>query len=285
MGQILKAEQWLRKKGRAAAFRNAITFVDPDNVYIDEEVEIGDGTEIWPNVHIIGEETKPAIGRKCKIGPGVIITDCQIGDGVKIGPAAKLKRTVVGDRTKIPHDCYFADATIGEETNIGYNSGTSNFDGWEKLRTVIGPRCFIGTFVDFIAPITIGAECYIASRPRLSIKVPTPPHCFVFEEIHFKGDKDRVGRPHITWKKNCSFKVPDHWKWIWTHKPIDPERMKTFFDILSRSNTDYTQWLNTPSQALSGDKPREVIKKHGEEDLAMILALAKIDLNIPEHRD
>lgn len=279
MGRIYNAEKWQTKKFWREFFRGRwrwpeVTFIDPTNTYLDAQTTIGKKTTIWPDVYIIGKEQKPVIGNGCEIGPMVVITDCEIGDNVYIGPKATIKLCRVGDRVKIPHDCYLARTAIGEETNIGYNTGTSDFDGFEKHAVTIDARCFIGTFVDIIAPVTIGEECFIASRTRFSTTAAIPPHSFVFEETRLKNNGGRVGRPHVAWKTNCSFKLPGYWKWIWTREPIDPAKMQEFFSLIADLIPDYPTWLKTPQPELRGDKPKDVIKKRGEEGLARVLRLA-----------
>ena len=272
MGRIYNAESWQKRKFWKEFFIGRwrwpkIDFIDPVNTYLDEYTKIGKDTKIWPNVYVIGKENKPTIGNGCEIGPMVVITDCEVGDNVYIGPEAIVKLCRVGDRVKIPHSCYLARAYIGPETNIGDNTTTSDFDGFEKYTITIGPRCFIGTFVDIIAPMVIGEESFIASRTRLSTKAEIPPHSFVFEEVRNK-------RTHIVWKKDCSFKLPGYWKWIWTQKPISPVLMQELFDILQSRFENYAQWLNTPHPELAGDKPRNLIKKRGEEGVEEVKSLA-----------
>ena len=56
-------------------------FVHPSS-YIDEQVEIGEGTKIWYYCHI---QTGARIGRNCTLGQNVNIANhVRIGDGVKI---------------------------------------------------------------------------------------------------------------------------------------------------------------------------------------------------------
>src|SRR3989338_1173314 len=106
MGKIYNADQWQKRKFWREIFIGRwrwpeITFIDPVNTYLDAQAIIGKKTTIWPCVFIIGEEQKPVIGDKCKIGPIVVITDCEIGNDVYIGPKAALKLCKIGDRVKI----------------------------------------------------------------------------------------------------------------------------------------------------------------------------------------
>lgn len=247
--------------------KKEIIFVDPENTYIEKGVKIGRGTRFEPGTYLYG--TKTIIGANCKIGPLVVITDSWLGNDIAVGPLAVLKRCTILSGTKIPHECYLGDARIGNEVNIGAGTKTSNMDGFEKNKTEIGSRCFIGTFVDFIAPITIGEECFVASRTKISSKTVIPSHSFVSEETSPNG------RTRIVVKTNCSFKLPGHWKWLWTQKPINPILMQELFDVLQSRFEDYAQWLNAPQAELAGDKPRNFIKKRGEEGVKKVKSLAE----------
>ena len=240
---------------------NKPIFENPYEVKIDEEVEIGAKTIIKLNVTLEGATE---IGKGCRLGPNVTLTDCRIGDRVLIGHGAQLKRCIIDDGVKIPHVSYLGDTEIGEDTNVGYDTGTSNFDGVKKNRTVIGARCFIGTFVDIIAPVAIGDESYVASRTRLSSKIPIPPHSFIYEEV-------RNGFARTVWRENCSFKSPHHWIWLWTKVAIDPKLMTHFFSKLKGGLGDYKEWLATPHPQLSNREPRNFVKEYGESGIWRII--------------
>lgn len=239
---------------------NKPVFKNPDMVEIEEGVEIGAKTIIKSSVALEG---KTIIGKECCIGPCVSITDCIIGNGVIVGHGAQLKRCTIGNHVKIPHVCYLGDTTIGDGSNIGYNVGTSNFDGVTKNQVTIGPRCFIGTFVDFISPVILGEECFVTSRARVATKEPIPPHSFVAEEI-------RNGRSVTTWKENCSFKSPHHWLWLWTKTPVDPKSMAHFFGTLKANLGDYKEWLETPHSGLNYTEPRNIVKEYGDAGVSAV---------------
>ncbi|HET6386571.1 MAG TPA: acyltransferase [Armatimonadota bacterium] len=60
-------------------------FVHPSS-YVDEDVEIGDGTTIWHFSHIC---SGARLGERCKIGQNVVI-----GPGVQIGSNVKIQNNV-----------------------------------------------------------------------------------------------------------------------------------------------------------------------------------------------
>ena len=49
---------------------------------------------------------------------------------------------------------------------------TANYDGKEKLRTVIGDRAFVGCNTNFIAPVSAGAGSIIAAGTTVTDDVP-----------------------------------------------------------------------------------------------------------------
>jgi bifunctional UDP-N-acetylglucosamine pyrophosphorylase/glucosamine-1-phosphate N-acetyltransferase len=181
-----------------------VTLVDPSSVYIDHGVTVGPDTVIHPCNTLLG---KTDIGRDCVIEPGCLIKDCKLGDGVRVllgsrldsatvddgasvGPMAHLrpearigksarignfvevKKTVVGERSKAAHLTYLGDSTIGRDVNIGCGTITCNYDGKKKHPTIIGDGCFVGSDVQFIAPVEIGEESLIGAGSTITRDVP-----------------------------------------------------------------------------------------------------------------
>jgi bifunctional UDP-N-acetylglucosamine pyrophosphorylase/glucosamine-1-phosphate N-acetyltransferase len=171
-----------------------VTVVDPDSTYIDKGVKIGVDTIILPSSIVSGITD---IGEDCIIGPGVRISDSQIGDrvhirdsyvvssevgtettvgpfanlrpgsivgkNVKIGDFVELKKATLEDAVSAGHFTYLGDVTVGSGTNIGAGTITCNYDGEKKHQTVIGANSFIGSNSTLVAPVTIGESAYIAA--------------------------------------------------------------------------------------------------------------------------
>ncbi|MFH0821290.1 MAG: bifunctional UDP-N-acetylglucosamine diphosphorylase/glucosamine-1-phosphate N-acetyltransferase GlmU [Pseudomonadota bacterium] len=183
---------------------SGVTLWDPDTVYIDYGVTVGADTVIHPGVTLCGNVT---IGSECIIEPGVLIKDSTISDRVKVllgsridssfidagtqvGPMAhvrpesrigrnarignfvEVKKTVVGDGTKASHLTYLGDSTIGRDANIGCGTITCNYDGVKKHPTIIGDRCFVGSDVQFVAPVEIGEGSLIGAGSTITRDVP-----------------------------------------------------------------------------------------------------------------
>ena len=178
-------------------------FPDPEAVYIDPAVTVGEGTVLLPGTILRG---RTVIGRNCEIGPNSMVRDCAVGDDVlvnasqcnesvigshsKVGPFAyirpgctvgadtkvgdfvELKNSVVGDGTKISHLTYVGDSDVGRGVNLGCGTVTVNYDGAAKFRTVVGDRAFVGCNSNLIAPVKIGAGAYVAAGSTVTDDVP-----------------------------------------------------------------------------------------------------------------
>lgn len=149
---------------------NGVTIEDTNNTYIYDDVEIGVDTVIHPNTTI---KSGVVIGENCEIGPNAYIREgCKIADNVKIGSFVEIKKATIGEGTKVPHLSYMGDCEIGSKTNIGCGTITCNYDGFKKSKTVIGSNAFVGSNVNFIAPVTVGDNTLIAAGSTITDDVP-----------------------------------------------------------------------------------------------------------------
>ena len=181
-----------------------VTLIDPQATYIDETVQIGPDTLIYPGVVLEGGTT---IGAGCVIYPhcriansqlrervtvldGSIILESEIGDECVIGPYAhlrpqsrlkakakvgnfcELKKAVIGEGSKVPHLAYIGDTVMGERVNIGAGTITCNYDGFAKHETVIEDDVFVGSNTNLIAPLTVGKGAIIAAGSTVTEAVP-----------------------------------------------------------------------------------------------------------------
>lgn len=184
--------------------QNGVTILDPDNLYLDENVTVESDTTIYPNVFL---QENTIIGKGCTIFPGVrisnsklednciikdntLITDSIVGAESVIGPMAQLrpgtellgqnkignfveiKKTIIGKGSKASHLTYLGDAELGADVNIGCGTITCNYDGVNKHKTVIGDRVFVGSDVQLIAPITIGNDALLAAGSTITKNIP-----------------------------------------------------------------------------------------------------------------
>ena len=149
---------------------NGVTIEDTNNTYIYDDVEIGMDTVIHPNTTI---KSGVKIGENCEIGPNAYIREgCELANNVKIGSFVEIKKAKIGEGTKVPHLSYMGDCEIGSKTNIGCGTITCNYDGFKKSKTIIGDNAFIGSNVNFIAPVTIGDNVLVAAGSTITDDVP-----------------------------------------------------------------------------------------------------------------
>lgn len=201
--ELADAEQRARRRIAERHMLNGVTILDPASTFIDFDVAIGQDTVVYPGSLLLGKTT---IGADCTIGPGARIRDSvvhdgarvhdstveesEVGPGTDVGPYSHLrpgarlaggvhvgnfveiKNSTIGARTAIGHVSYLGDATIGERVNIGAGAITSNYDGREKHRTVIGDEAFIGVDTILRAPVEVGPGAYTGAGAFVNRDVP-----------------------------------------------------------------------------------------------------------------
>ncbi|MBF1131680.1 MAG: UDP-N-acetylglucosamine diphosphorylase [[Eubacterium] sulci] len=180
-----------------------VDIFDIDNVYIDEEVRIGEGTVIGPCVRLEGSTV---IGKNCKIEQNSRIANATIGDDVsidnsvildssvgsntsvgpfayirpgstigeacKVGDFVEVKNASMGNGSKSAHLTYIGDADIGENVNLGCGVVFVNYDGKNKHRSTVGDGCFIGCNVNLVSPVDVGDGAYIAAGSTVTKDIP-----------------------------------------------------------------------------------------------------------------
>ncbi len=192
--QLSQAEKAMRRRINETMMRGGVTLIDPENTYIEADVEIGRDTVIYPNNFIgkgsrIGEECvlfpgsrieNSEIGNRCEIQASVVL-EARVGSETKIGPNAYLRpQSVIGDRvrigdfvevknstigngSKVSHLTYVGDAEMGENCNVGCGTVFVNYDGANKHHTRVGDHVFIGCNTNLVAPVNIGNNAFIAA--------------------------------------------------------------------------------------------------------------------------
>ncbi len=202
--QLSQVESVQRKILLERLMIRGVTIRDPETVYVDADVNVGKDSTILPNTMILGD-TK--IGTGCVVGPGSTIKDsvigndcrvnnsciersvvnenveigpyshiregCTIGSNAHIGNFVEMKETVFGEFSAAGHFSYLGDADISARVNIGAGTVTCNFDGENKLKTVIGEGAFIGCDTMLIAPVEIGAQAATGAGSVVTRDIPT----------------------------------------------------------------------------------------------------------------
>lgn len=201
--QLNEAEKIMQKRINEYHMRNGVTMRNPESVYIEDGVEIGNDTKICQNVTI---KSGTKIGSDCVIGSGSMLNravihdgvdvlssvilesevdegthvgpfayirpNCHVGKEVKVGDFVELKNSNIDDGTKISHLTYIGDSDVGKRVNFGCGTVTCNYDGKKKYRTTIGDDCFVGCNTNFVSPINVGDGVYIAAGSTITEDIP-----------------------------------------------------------------------------------------------------------------
>ena len=201
--ELAEASKVLRGRKKIELMEKGAILIDPAAVYIEEDVEIGKDTVIYPGAVLQG---KTVIGENCQILGTTRIIDSTLGNDIKIessvieesilengvtmGPFAHLrpkshlkekvhignfvevKKSTLEKGVKAGHLTYLGDAQIGEDTNVGAGTITCNYDGKNKFKTVIGKNSFIGSDSMLVAPVIIGENALIGAGSVITKDVP-----------------------------------------------------------------------------------------------------------------
>lgn len=180
-----------------------VRFIDIRQAYIDENIQIGKGTVIYPCVvlegdvrigenciigqntrivdSIIGDDTEiqssviisSTVGSGTTIGPFAYLRpESHIGDGCKVGDFVEIKNASMGDGSKASHLSYIGDAEVGKEVNIGCGVVFVNYDGIKKHHSVVKDGAFIGCNVNLISPVVLEKDTYVAAGSTVTGNVP-----------------------------------------------------------------------------------------------------------------
>lgn len=82
--ELVLVERAFQRRTNQHWLDNGVTLVDPESVYIDQEVRIGQDTILWPNTYLQG---KCVIGSNCVVGPNTIIRQTTLEDGCVVEQA------------------------------------------------------------------------------------------------------------------------------------------------------------------------------------------------------
>ncbi|MEG1475617.1 MAG: bifunctional UDP-N-acetylglucosamine diphosphorylase/glucosamine-1-phosphate N-acetyltransferase GlmU [Longicatena sp.] len=199
---LAKAATWMKRHVNQKHLLNGVSILDPENTYIDVDVEIGEDSVIYPNVHI---QEASKIGKNVTILPNSFLRNAIIGDNVtidsskiveskvgahttigpmshlrnnteiaencRIGNFVEFKNTYFGDGSKCAHLTYIGDSDFGKKINVGCGVVTVNYDGKNKFRTVVKDGAFIGSNCNLIAPVTIGENVLLAAGSTITNSV------------------------------------------------------------------------------------------------------------------
>ena len=197
--QLADCEAMLQDRIRQHWLKEGVSFIDPKSCTISEETQFGRDVVVEPQCHFRGN---CKIGNSCRIGPGSLIIDAEIGndatvlmsvinsakigDGCNIGPFAHLrpqadlgenvrignfvevKKSTIGSGSKVNHLSYIGDAKLGLNVNVGAGTITANYDGKNKHLSTIGDNSKTGANSVLVAPVTIGSNVVIGAGSTIT---------------------------------------------------------------------------------------------------------------------
>jgi bifunctional UDP-N-acetylglucosamine pyrophosphorylase/glucosamine-1-phosphate N-acetyltransferase len=221
--ELSQAESILNDRKIKELLSSGVNIINTDNVYISYDAKIGGNTVIYPGAFI---DTDVIIGKNCIIKGASYISNSKIGDEsavlysyiegaivdkkVKIGPFSHIregsvlrenvrvgnfsetKKAVISKNSKVNHLSYIGDALVGKNVNIGAGTITCNYDGVKKHQTSIGSESFVGSNVNFVAPVKIGRGVLVAAGSTVTHNVQSGK--LVIARARQEVKRRRVGR-------------------------------------------------------------------------------------------
>jgi len=136
-------------------------FVHPSS-FIDENVEIGEGTKIWHFSHVLGGSK---VGNNCTIGQNVVI-----GPRVAVGNNCKIQNNVsIYEKVTLEDDVFCGPSCVF--TNV-YNPRAFIERKHEFMPTVIKKGATIGANATIVCGRELGKYCLIGAGAVVTKNVP-----------------------------------------------------------------------------------------------------------------
>jgi len=135
-----------------------------ESSYVDDNVEIGEGTKIWHFSHI---QSGSIIGRDCSIGQNV-----NIGNNVKVGNGVKIQNNVsVYEGVELEDYVFCGPAMVF--TNVKVPRSEFPQQGSEFYqKTLVKKSASIGANATIVCGVTIGEYALIGSGAVVTKDVP-----------------------------------------------------------------------------------------------------------------
>ena len=197
-----------RLEANIRRLEGGVDFIDIRTAYIDDGVNIGIGTTIYPCVVLEGDVK---IGENCTIGMNTRIVDSSVGDNTiihssvvlesrigsntqvgpfaylrpgsaigdncKVGDFVEVKNSSMADGSKASHLTYIGDSDVGKDVNLGCGVVFVNYDGSKKYRSVVKDGAFVGCNVNIVSPVVVEEGAYIAAGSTVTKDVPAGALC------------------------------------------------------------------------------------------------------------
>ncbi len=204
--ELAAAERIVQRQSARELMEAGVTLMDPARLDIRGEVCFGRDCIVDVNVVLEG---RVEVGSGVTIGPGCVIRDARIGDGchiypytivenavmgarcmvgpfarlrpkakladdVRVGNFVEIKKSELADGVKVNHLSYVGDTQVGRNSNLGAGVITCNYDGFNKLATVIGEEVFVGSDSQLVAPVRIADGVTIGAGTTVTKNVEDP---------------------------------------------------------------------------------------------------------------
>jgi len=135
-----------------------------ESSYVDDDVEIGEGTTIWHFCHVLGGVR---IGRRCRVGQNVVI-----GPGVVIGNNVKIQNNVsVYPGVTLEDDVFCGPSMVFTNVHTPRSAFPRNRTE-DFLPTLVQRGASIGANATVICGNTIGEHALIGAGAVVTKDVP-----------------------------------------------------------------------------------------------------------------
>lgn len=141
-----------------------MNFFKHETVYIDENVEIGEGTKIWHFTHI---QSGAKIGKYCVLGQNV-----NIGNNVIIGDYVKIQNNVSVYEGVTLEDYVFCGPSMVFTNIINPRSKYPQKGSEHYVKTLVKYGATLGANCTIVCGITIGRFAFVGAGAVVTKDVP-----------------------------------------------------------------------------------------------------------------
>jgi len=134
-----------------------------ESSYIDNNVQIGEGTKIWHFSHVMSDVI---IGEGCILGQNV-----HIGPNVRIGKNVKIQNNVSLYESVVLEDDVFCGPSM-VFTNVDTPRSAYPRENSEYLKTLVKRGASIGANATIVCGIILGESCFIGAGSVVTKDVP-----------------------------------------------------------------------------------------------------------------